>query len=99
MLLLRAEGASLGELDQGVRVVDLKVARVRWALLANMWPLTLNALWARAGAVAIPTGGRAHQLVAIRTTGARHGRLAGVPVHAPLLSPYRWQCGRFAGRG
>lgn len=63
MVLLKAEGALLGALDQGVRVVDLKVHRVRWALLplvsylrrerpaallANMWPLTLNAVWARA---------------------------------------------------
>lgn len=63
MVLLRAEGALLSALDPGVRVVDLKVDRVRWsllplvrylrserpaALLANMWPLTLNAVWARA---------------------------------------------------
>lgn len=62
MVLLQAEGALLKELDPGIRVVDLKVNRVRGALwplvkylrharldafLANIWPLTLMALWAR----------------------------------------------------
>lgn len=86
MVLLRAEGALLSELDPGVRVVDLKVARVRWALLplvrylrrerpvallANMWPLTLNALWARALA-RVP----ARLVVAEHTTWSRSELLA-----------------------
>ncbi len=91
MVLLKAEGALLGALDPGVRVVDLKVARVRWALLplvrylrrerpaallANMWPLTLNAVWARALArvptrlvVAEHTTWSQSELLARRTVG------------------------------
>ena len=63
MVLLAATGEFLADLLPSVRVVDLKVTRMRWALLplvrylrqarptavlACMWPLTLAALWARA---------------------------------------------------
>lgn len=62
MVLLKAAGEFLVDLWPGIRVVDLKVQRMRWALpalvrymrqarpvavLANMWPLTVAALWAR----------------------------------------------------
>lgn len=62
MVLLQAQGQLLPDLAPSVRVVNLDVARVRgalWplvryirqaqpqALLANMWPLTLKAVWAR----------------------------------------------------
>lgn len=62
MVLLSATGELLVDLQPGIRVVDLKVQRMRWALpalvryfrrarpsavLACMWPLTVLALWAR----------------------------------------------------
>lgn len=62
MVLLQAEGELLDALDPTVRLVDLGVKRVRWALpplvrylrsirpnalLANMWPVTPIALLAR----------------------------------------------------
>ena len=62
MVLLSATGEFLPELDPRVRVIDLNVGRVRWAiiplvrylrharpaaLLACMWPLTVIAVWAR----------------------------------------------------
>ena len=63
MVLLSAMGEFLPELDPRIRVVDLNVGRMRWALfpvtrylrharpaalLACMWPLTVIAVWARA---------------------------------------------------
>lgn len=86
MVLLRGEGALLSALDPGVRVVDLGVDRLRWsllplvrylrrehpaALLANMWPLTLNAVWARALARV-----SARLIVAEHTTWSRSELLA-----------------------
>lgn len=62
MVLLSATGELLADLQPGIRVVDLKVQRMRWALpalvryllranpvavLACMWPLTVIGLWAR----------------------------------------------------
>lgn len=62
MVLLSAAGDLLGDLHPDIRVVDLNVQRMRWALpalvrylrqarpsamLACMWPLTVIALWAR----------------------------------------------------
>jgi len=62
MVLLLATGEFMADLRPGIRVVDLTVQRMRWALpalmsyvrqakpaamLVNMWPLTLVALWAR----------------------------------------------------
>lgn len=62
MVLLSATGELLSDLHPDIRVVDLKVQRMRWALpalvrylrrarpaavLAFMWPLTVIALWAR----------------------------------------------------
>ena len=62
MVLLSATGEFLSELLPEVRVVDLKVRRIRWAIfplvrylrsarptvvLACMWPLTVAVLWAR----------------------------------------------------
>jgi glycosyltransferase involved in cell wall biosynthesis len=62
MVLLSATGEFLVDLQPEIRVVDLQVKRVRGALLplfrylrqarptallANMWPLTVVALWAR----------------------------------------------------
>lgn len=62
MVLLSATGELLSDLHPDIRVVDLKVQRMRWALpalvrylrqarpaavLACMWPLTVIALWAR----------------------------------------------------
>lgn len=81
MVLFQAEGELMGDLDPAVRVVDLGVKRVRWALpplvrylrcarpdamLANMWPLTLKAIWARALA-RVPT----RVVVAEHTTWSR----------------------------
>lgn len=63
LVLLTATGELLVDLSPGIRVVDLKVHRMRWALpalvryfrrarpsavLVCMWPLTVLALWARA---------------------------------------------------
>jgi hypothetical protein len=63
MVLLSAKGQLLTDLRPEVHVVDLHVKRLRGALfplvrylrqarpttlLACMWPLTLNAVWARA---------------------------------------------------
>lgn len=62
MVLLAATGEFLADLRPEIRVVDLQVKRLRWALLplvrylrqtrpaavlACMWPLTIIALWAR----------------------------------------------------
>lgn len=62
MVLLSASGEFLFDLLQAVRVVDLKISRMRWAILplvqylrserptvilACMWPLTVITLWAR----------------------------------------------------
>lgn len=62
MVLLQAEGHLLPDLSPTIRLIDLKAARFRGALwplvrylrcaqpqslLANMWPLTMAALWAR----------------------------------------------------
>ena len=62
MVLLSATGEFLADLLPDVRVLDLQVKRMRWALptlvrylrqtrpdavLASMWPLTLAAIWAR----------------------------------------------------
>ena len=62
MVLLTATGRFLSDLRPEVRVVDLQVSRVRWALpplvrylrqarptavLACMWPLSTITLWAR----------------------------------------------------
>ena len=62
MILLSAKGEFLADLRQEIRVIDLQVTRLRGALmplvryllkarpeavLANMWPLTVIALWAR----------------------------------------------------
>lgn len=62
IVLLSAKGEFIDNLDPKIRVVDLKVQRMRWALisllryfrqvrpsafLACMWPLTVIALWAR----------------------------------------------------
>ncbi|MBL0351760.1 MAG: glycosyltransferase [Dechloromonas sp.] len=62
MVLLSATGEFLSELLPEVRVVDLKVRRIRWAIfplvrylrsarptvvLACMWPLTVAVMWAR----------------------------------------------------
>lgn len=61
MVLMKAEGQFLADLDASVRVVDLNAKRLRnvffplvrylraerpTAMLASMWPLTLLALWA-----------------------------------------------------
>jgi len=63
IILMSATGEFLSELNQDVRIIDLQVRRLRGsflplvrylrnnrpeALLANMWPLTSIALWARA---------------------------------------------------
>jgi len=62
MVLLSAEGDFMSDLHPGIRLVDLHVERMRWALpsmvrylrkskpaavLACMWPLSLIAIWAR----------------------------------------------------
>lgn len=62
IVLLSVTGELLGDLHPNIRVVDLKLKRLRWALpalvrylrqarpqalLACMWPLTVIALWAR----------------------------------------------------
>lgn len=62
MVLLTATGELLVDLRPEIRVVDLQVKQIRWALrplmcylrqarpaavLANMWPLTVITLWAR----------------------------------------------------
>lgn len=62
VVLLMATGELLTDLQPGIRVMDLKAQRLRWALpalvrylrkvrpasvLAFMWPLTVIALWAR----------------------------------------------------
>lgn len=81
MVLLVASGAFLTDLRPEVRVVDLQVKRIRWALLplvrylrqarpsallACMWPLTIVAVWARRLA-RVPT----HLVVAEFTTWSR----------------------------
>lgn len=86
MVLLSATGEFLADLHTGIHVVDLKVQRMRWALpalvrylrqarpaavLANMWPLTVTALWARTLA-RVPT----RVVVAEHTTWSRSELLA-----------------------
>lgn len=81
MVLLSATGEFLADLRPEIRVVDLHIKRMRWALLplvrylrqarpdamlACMWPLTLTALWARSLA-RVPT----RVVVAEHTTWSR----------------------------
>jgi glycosyltransferase involved in cell wall biosynthesis len=62
MVLLSATGVFLSDLHPEIRLVDLRIRNMRWALvpialylrqhkpvaiLANMWPLTVLAIWAR----------------------------------------------------
>jgi glycosyltransferase involved in cell wall biosynthesis len=62
IVLLAAKGEFLSDLRSEIRIIDLKVNRIRWvllplirylrqvrpeAVLINMWPLTVIALWAR----------------------------------------------------
>ena len=90
MVLLSEAGEFLTDLMPGIRVVNLKVKRLRWALfplmrylrqskpaalLACMWPLTLTALWARALS-RVPT----RVLVAEHTTWSRSELLARLSV-------------------
>ena len=96
MLLLAATGEFLADLLPSVRIVDLKVTRMRWALLplvrylrqarptavlACMWPLTVIVLWARALAL-LPS----RVVVAEHTTWSRD----------EIASSYwgRWKVGR-----
>ncbi len=81
IVLLSADGEFLNELLPEIRVVDLKVKRMRYAfaavvtylhsvrpsvMLANMWPLTVIALWAR-----LVSGVVARVVVAEHTTWSR----------------------------
>ena len=114
VVLLRAEGVLLEQLDCGVCIVNLNVARFRGALLplvrylrrerpdallANMWPLTLTAILARDFQGSHETHGcRTHYLVAVGDAGPSYRRLASTWVNAFVLSSIRFYCRCVSGR-
>lgn len=99
MVLMSATGELLDDLRPGIRVVDLKMKRLRWALpalirylcqskpaamLACMWPLTVMALWAK-----IFTGVPTRIIVAEHTTWSRSELLARKSVERLIRATMR----------